>query len=700
MKRKTLRFQIYAAIALTFCFIAIIFSLILYPFEKQRRETIMRKIELSINAIVEQSEESIANEMFLQHHQAIELLIKKMLETEGIIGIGIYTENGRRFAVTDEAVAAHLTDDAREAASQVYTFAEETWNHQDVVTYTQPILIIGDILGYVKVHYSLTDVERESRMAIIIFIMLLLTILLVMTCLLNFLLTRFVIHPVGVLIHAMRKLEEGYFGEQVNLESDNEIGEMAQTFNQMSVENAKIYRELAELNKTLEQKVRQRTDELNRKNVKLKAEIEERRRAQKELRRAEKKYRSLFENAVEGIFQTAPDGRLISANPSLARIYGYDSPEDMYASATDFEGQLYVNPDDQEKLRNILSEKGKVVGFESQFFREDGTISWMSLNAVEVRDEKGDILFYEGSVLDVAERKLAEKEIQALNRALRQKNMALNETLGEVEEANNKIMQSIRYAKTIQLSLLPNADQVRIWLPHSFFIWEPRDVVGGDIFFVDAFEEGLVIAIIDCTGHGVPGAFMTMIASSALRRVTQDEGCHEPAEILKRLNVIVKTSLQQDTDHAFSDDGLDAAVCFVSKPARNTAEKRRLTFAGARLPLIYIQNGEVSFIKGDKQSIGYKRSDLSFNFTNHTIHAERDISFYLSTDGFWDQMSENKRSRFGFRSFGKRRFKTLLGEISDIPFEQQKNRLLEAFHAYKGEMERQDDVAVIGFGFK
>ncbi|MCP4687264.1 MAG: SpoIIE family protein phosphatase [Desulfobacterales bacterium] len=264
----------------------------------------------------------------------------------------------------------------------------------------------------------------------------------------------------------------------------------------------------------------------------------------------------------------------------------------------------------------------------------------------------------------------------------------LNATLAEVKAANRKIMQSIEYARIIQRSMLPNLDEVKAYLPESFFIWTPRDVVGGDFFFLDPFEKGVVAAVVDCTGHGVPGAFMTMIAFSGLQRIIRDEGCRDPGEILKRLNFTVKTVLQQDTAHARSDDGLDAAVCCA-----NTEEKT-IIYAGARIPLFYGRGGEIHVLKGDKQSVGYKRSDLNFLFTNRTLPIEKGMSFYMATDGFTGQRGGEKGL-----SLGKRRLVTLLGEIRGRPFHLQREMLIEAFNDYKGEYERQDDVTVVGFGF-
>ncbi|MCP4350705.1 MAG: AAA family ATPase [Desulfobacterales bacterium] len=256
----------------------------------------------------------------------------------------------------------------------------------------------------------------------------------------------------------------------------------------------------------------------------------------------------------------------------------------------------------------------------------------------------------------------------------------------QLESANKKITKSIQYAEKIQSALLPDTDRVKSYLPRSFFLWMPRDIIGGDIFFTDSFGDSFIIAVIDCTGHGVPGAFMTMLASSALKRIVHDEGCHDPAEILKRLNSTVKTLLKQDTDHALSDDGLEAAVCFV-KPG-----DRILTFAGAGLPLYCVRNNEITVLKGDSQNIGYKHSDINFSFNNHIVILGKGMTFYMSTDGYKDQLGGIRRRRFGIN-----RFEELLKKNSRESFDRQRDLLIQALNEYKGEYTQTDDVAVAGF---
>ncbi|MBU2512203.1 SpoIIE family protein phosphatase [bacterium] len=281
---------------------------------------------------------------------------------------------------------------------------------------------------------------------------------------------------------------------------------------------------------------------------------------------------------------------------------------------------------------------------------------------------------------------MLEQRVVERTEELREANRELYRSLNEVKSANQKIMSSISYAKRIQNSLLPNTDYMKLFISDYLLIWRPRDIVGGDIYFANEFQDGFLVAVIDCTGHGVPGAFMTMLASSNLRRITMDEGCLEPAEILKRLNRIVKKSLQQDADYATSDDGMDASICFVN------LKDKTLTFSGSRQSLVYTANGEVNTIKGDRESIGYKKSNPEYCFKNNVIPIEKGMSFYLFTDGYIDQLGGDNRT-----SLGNKRFQRLLKEHSHQPFEQQEQNIINAFNRYRGENEIQDDITIFGF---
>lgn len=264
------------------------------------------------------------------------------------------------------------------------------------------------------------------------------------------------------------------------------------------------------------------------------------------------------------------------------------------------------------------------------------------------------------------------------------------ETEGDKARADNKkIRDSLRYAKLIQESILPDVSLHASVIPDSFYIWMPKDIVGGDIFFIEKAVSGLIIAVIDCTGHGVPAAFMTMIACAGIKRIIKDEGCYRPHKILKRLNQLVKETLKQDSRTAVTDDGLDAAVCLID------AEKRSLEFSGARLPLLCLHNDQVNVIKGDRKSIGYVDSDIDYEFSIRSQAIKPGMAFYMYTDGYVDQLGGTERLPLGSAFFRK-----LLLDNYRKPFDRQKEILVETFENHKAGHDRQDDVTVFGFGFQ
>ncbi len=197
--------------------------------------------------------------------------------------------------------------------------------------------------------------------------------------------------------------------EAVNQTLEKEIGDRKQA-----------EEEVRTLNIGLEQRVNERTAELRRVNKQLEREIAERIHASEALRQAEEKYRSIFENAISGIFQATPDGRYLSANPALARIYGYSSPEELIASLAELGHNVYVNPNWRTEFTHLMHQDGAVYNFESQVYRKDGSMIWISENTRAVRDARGSLLYYEGSVEDTTQRKLAEEKLQQSEQKLRQ----------------------------------------------------------------------------------------------------------------------------------------------------------------------------------------------------------------------------------------------------------------------------------------
>ncbi|HEY9605820.1 MAG TPA: PAS domain S-box protein, partial [Allocoleopsis sp.] len=174
------------------------------------------------------------------------------------------------------------------------------------------------------------------------------------------------------------------------------------------------------LNAELEERVNERTAQLRWVNEQLEIEIAERIQMEKALRHAEEKYRSIFENAISGMFQVTSDGRYLSVNPALARMYGYSSPQDLMGKLSELDRNIHVDPNWQGEFTHAMHEYGAVFNFESQVYRQDGSIIWISENTRAVRDSTGVLLYYEGSVVDITERKIAEDRLQQSEQKLRQ----------------------------------------------------------------------------------------------------------------------------------------------------------------------------------------------------------------------------------------------------------------------------------------
>ena len=191
--------------------------------------------------------------------------------------------------------------------------------------------------------------------------------------------------------------------------------------------------------------------QLQQANRELANQIAERRLVEEALRQAEEKYRSIFENAVEGIFQTTPDGRYISANPALAKIYGYASPEELIESLTDIKHKLYVDPTRRDEFLSLLQEREYVSEFESQIYRQDGSIIWISENARAVSDKDGKLLFCEGFVTDITGRKLAQANLKASEAKFREQATQLQLTLCELQETQSLLIQNEKLSNLGQL---------------------------------------------------------------------------------------------------------------------------------------------------------------------------------------------------------------------------------------------------------
>ncbi|MFD1623056.1 SpoIIE family protein phosphatase [Azospirillum griseum] len=258
---------------------------------------------------------------------------------------------------------------------------------------------------------------------------------------------------------------------------------------------------------------------------------------------------------------------------------------------------------------------------------------------------------------------------------------------------NRAIMDSINYAQLIQSSILPSADSLSDGLRDHMVLWRPRDVVSGDFYLYRPTTSGFVIAVVDCTGHGVPGAFMTMTASAMLNNALDQLGADDPAAILTAVDAKVRTTLNQDGEARTLaqrfDNGLDLALCHV------VPTQGRLTFASARIPLLIVNDDGVTEVRGDRDSLGYRRLSAEVNgprFTNHIIGLQPHQSFFLSTDGLTDQNG----GELG-RRFGKQRLRDELAYTQNMPLSEIKAILEHRLDRFQTGRSQRDDITLIGF---
>lgn len=250
-------------------------------------------------------------------------------------------------------------------------------------------------------------------------------------------------------------------------------------------------------------------------------------------------------------------------------------------------------------------------------------------------------------------------------------------------EASKQIGDSIRYASMIQTAILPNQDMARALGGNYFVLWRPRDVVGGDFYVFRSTNQGCLLGVIDCAGHGVPGAFMTMIAYAALNVAMDVLGLEDPAALLAQVDERIRTMLHQDPKASQTATNMDAGLVYVN------FEDKSLIFAGAKVSLYWSDGASVGEIRGGRHAIGGKRRA---EFTSQMRPFNAHETFYLTTDGMLDQAGGVK----GF-SYGQERFEALIKRHAGLPFAEQQAAFEHELDAYRGTFSQRDDVTVISF---
>jgi serine phosphatase RsbU (regulator of sigma subunit) len=263
------------------------------------------------------------------------------------------------------------------------------------------------------------------------------------------------------------------------------------------------------------------------------------------------------------------------------------------------------------------------------------------------------------------------------NNLLKQKNKLL-------AESNRLITSSITYASFIQAAILPPLDLFKESFPQHFILFKPKDIVSGDFYWITKVKDQTIIALADCTGHGVPGAFMSMLGITLLNEIINIQHIISTNKILDMLRKKIIDALRQKADTYDSRDGMDISVCSID------TQSKQMEFSGAYRPIVILSDRKMKLIDGDKMPIGFHKTrnspfkKIKYNFSSGDI-------FYLYTDGYPDQFG----GELG-KKYTRQKFRNLLDSIHELPLDEQKDKLEKELIKWKGNIEQIDDITVLG----
>lgn len=272
-----------------------------------------------------------------------------------------------------------------------------------------------------------------------------------------------------------------------------------------------------------------------------------------------------------------------------------------------------------------------------------------------------------------------------LEEKVKERTLKIEKQKAEIEEQKKHIMDSIYYARRIQNAILPSFNIISNHLENYFILYLPKDIVSGDFYWVHETENLFMMAAVDCTGHGVPGAFMSIVGFNQLNQAVTVKKARSAGVILDELNKGVITTLNENTSNGSIKDGMDMALCVFN------LEEGKVEFAGANNPLFIIRNNKLIRYKGDKFPIGAFEGSRPQLFFNNEIELIRGDTLYLFSDGYADQFGGPENKKFMFK-----RFEDLLLEIHDQPVEVQRESLKTRHLEWKGNNDQVDDILVIG----
>lgn len=274
--------------------------------------------------------------------------------------------------------------------------------------------------------------------------------------------------------------------------------------------------------------------------------------------------------------------------------------------------------------------------------------------------------------------------INVLSRKNQELEEEVKERTKELQEKTDQLISSIRYAKRIQTAILPQESFLKEHFPETFILYKPRDIIAGDYYWFTEVHGYTFLAVADCTGHGVPGALLSIVGNMLLNEIINKYDVYEPSTILEYLHESVRTVLCQNEEDSHFNDGMEVSLCRFNK------EYTELVYSGANRPLYFVRNHRLQQVNGDRKGIGGKQREDKRIFTSQVITLEQNDMLYLTTDGYVDQANPQDKK------FGSRRLKHLLQYVSDKDSTEQLKILLDNFNTHSENEPQRDDVTIIG----
>jgi len=619
-------------------------------FISEQKKKTKEKILQNLNKLVNFSKTALSYSLFnYEENSAKKIIGDVLLENEAIKAVEIYDS-----VIKDVFITAY-----KKGNKKIFSRDPLPKEYTKFPAIKKELIYEAEPLGYVKVYYDIEPMlehlnkiekeqlnlvnqkfaaiykqakEKEKKLIYYFLIAAILTIVVVV-----WILAQYINKP----LNEIRRGLASFFRflsnpkediRKIQINSKDEFGEIAEFINNGIAVSSKLHRELAELLDVID------------KNVMI-CEFDE-------------------------------NGKPIDMTDAFVKTCGYSKEELLKRD------NIVCNIDLKEVIKHI-EKHGSWVG-EVKCVSKDNKEFWMRSNITKKCTFENGECRYINILYNITDK----KELEILKNNLED---LVEEKTSKIKALLNMTKQSIKYASLIQQAILPPEEIFKEAFSDYFIIWEPKDVLGGDIYFLDEVRDNeYLLMVLDCTGHGVHGALMTMLVKALqiqiINELTHSNKEINPGEILQNFNNSIKHILKQYTFDSSSNAGFDGAVIYYNK---NT---KTFKIASANVPVFYIKNNEIFEIRGNKRSVGDIYTPLNYSYKNYDITLEDDMKFYVTTDGFLDQLGGEKEL-----PFGKKRFIEIIKKYHNFEFKIQKEILLEELRKYQKTNIQTDDILVIGF---